>query len=279
MPNPSEPESCLLKMAGHYLPLNGSDKHFLRQLEQEEFPFFERQILRREGDPLRHLYAVKSGWLYASRILPDGRRQVLRVYYPGDIVGLSDIAFAHATSTLEAATDGCLCPFPKEALDVAFQQSPRLMALMFSLGMVQQVVLLDRLRALGRMSARARLVHFLLEILSRLRITNPEMGCDFSLLLTQEIIGDSLGLTNVYVSRTFQRLVEEGLIQRSNGEIRLLDEAKDAADGRLYRPLRSCRCLLVSRCRYRVSAGPVSVVYEFRSSAAMLNSSLRRTSG
>ncbi len=226
VPNPSEPESCLLKMAGHYFPLNSADKAFLTQLEQDVHHFDERQIIRREGDPLRHLYVVQAGWLYSSRILPGGQRQVLRVYYPGDIVGMTDVAFAHASSTLETATPGALCPFPKNALDPVFQALPRLTALMFSLGMVQQVVLLDRLRAMGRMSARERLVHFLLEIVSRLRITNPGMDAEFSLLLTQETIGDALGLTNVYVSRTLQGLADDGLIERNNGHVRLLQEAK-----------------------------------------------------
>ena len=89
--------------------------------------------------------------------------------------------------------------------------------------MVDQVVLLDRIRLLGRMSAKERLAHLLLEILCRLRIANRDMASSFRLPLTQEVIGDAIGLTNVTVSKTFGQLEDEGLIHRHEGSVEILE--------------------------------------------------------
>ncbi|MFD0390958.1 Crp/Fnr family transcriptional regulator [Tistrella bauzanensis] len=108
-----------------------------------------------------------------------------------------------------------------------------------TLGMMDHVVLLDRIRTIGRMNADERVAHFLLEIVSRLRITSPDITDTFDLPLSQELIGDALGLTNVYVSRTMSLMERAGLIQRMDRAIRICDERalKDMADfqDRYYR--------------------------------------------
>ena len=45
----------------------------------------------------------------------------------------------------------------------------------------------------------------------------------FDLPLTQEVIGDLLGLTGVHVNRTVRSLEEDGLIARTGHRVRLLD--------------------------------------------------------
>lgn len=217
-------DSCFVAMMRHYIELDSHDEDLLARLEQSEQRYSNRDVVVREGDSSSKLWVVRSGWFFSSVNLADGRRQVYRVHFPGDVIGFPDIAFRERTSTLEAATDGWLCPFPKQALDDIFIRSSRLTALLFSLGMVNQAVVLDRLRSTGRMSAKERVAQFLLELQSRLRITDPDLSSEFLVPLTQEVIGDALGLTNVYVSRTLQALVSDGLIERRPGRVNLLHD-------------------------------------------------------
>lgn len=225
-------ESCLIAKLDHYVDLTVSDKDLLGKLEDEEWHVDRKHQLRDGGDEVDSLYVVKTGWLFSYTILPDGRRQVLQLHYPGDIVGIPDLAFEHATTAIETLTGGCLCPFPKKALDEIFEQSPRVTALLFSIGMVDHVVLLDRIRAISRMSAMERLAHFLLEIQSRLRITDKDIGAEFELPLSQDVIGDAIGLTNVYVSKSFARMEERGDIRRDGRKIEICreDELRELCD-------------------------------------------------
>ena len=81
----------------------------------------------------------------------------------------------------------------------------------------------DRLASLGRTSAKARVAAFLLDMFHRLRVTDDNIKDSFELKLTQEEIGDSIGLTSVHVNRMIRQMEQEGLISRSNGRITLLD--------------------------------------------------------
>ena len=216
--------SCLVEKLGYYVTLSKDEEDHLARLEKQEQDAERGAQIRRGGEAADHLFVVKTGWLFGYTVLEDGRRQVLQLHFPGDIVGLPDLAFKHATTGLQSATEVVLCPFPKSGLDDVLTKSPTLTALLMSIGMVDHVVLLDRIRLVGRMSAKERIAHLLLEIMCRLRITNPGMEAEFRMPLTQDVIGDAVGLTNVYVSRTLGELEQEGFIQRSEGRVQIARE-------------------------------------------------------
>lgn len=210
--NNAQDESCLVCRLGYYIDINERDERLLRELEKNEISVAAKTNLGAQ-DNIDNLFVVKSGWLYSYVDLEDASRQVLRIHYPGDLVGLSDIAMKESFGTVKTVTKAVLCPFPKKCLDDIFTQSPRLTALIFSLGMLEQVVLMDRLKIVGRMSAVDRVAHFLLEIHARLKIHAPkEVDAEFDLPLTQESIGDAIGLTNVSVSNALTQLEFEGYV-------------------------------------------------------------------
>ena len=219
------PGSCLVEKIGYHIPLAPGDAALLARLEEARETWRAHAIVRDIGAQAERLYVVRGGWFFSYTMLPDGGRQILHIHYPGDIVGIPDIAFARTSAALAAATEGELCPFPKSSLDEIFVRSPRLSALLFSIGMVEHAVLADRLRIVGRQGATARVGHFLLEVVSRLRVTRCDLGTAYDLPLSQGMIGDAIGLTNVHVSRALKRLEAAGTIARHGHRIDLLDEA------------------------------------------------------
>ena len=86
----------------------------------------------------------------------------------------------------------------------------------------------DRLAALGRTSAKARVAAILLEIRNRMQLLDRSTPGSFILGLTQEEIGDATGLTAVHVNRMLRQLEEEKIISREAGRIRFLDEPRMA---------------------------------------------------
>jgi len=218
-------DSCLITKLSNYINLSEHDINLVLGLEEHEESFKPRSTVRNASEPVEKLYVVKDGWLFSYTTLPDGGRQVLQLHFPGDIVGIPDIAFDYTTVSLETIEHTVLCPFPKRALDQVFLHSPRLTALLFSFGMVDYNVLLDRIRAISRMNSYERIAHFILEIRSRLKITRPQMANSFELPLTQELIGDAVGLTNVHVSKSLTKLQDMGLLRRIGRTVELLDEA------------------------------------------------------
>jgi len=219
-------DSCLVAKLSHYSHLSRSDRALLARLEENEEEHERGSEFLRHGDPVDHLYVVKAGWLYSYHDLPDGRRQITRIHHPGDVIGQADLPFRNVTGTTRACIDVCICPFPKTALDEVFATSPRLAALFYALSARDQVIYLDMLRAMGRMNARERMAHFLLDLLARLRVTNSMLTDTFRLPLTQSEIGDALGLTSVYVSKTLTAMEQIGDIKRVGVMIRIVEEAR-----------------------------------------------------
>ena len=127
---------------------------------------------------------------------------------------------------MAALSDCVVCPFEREALAALLVDHPRLAALLLVYNQTERVALTDRLAALGRTSAKARVAATLLEIRNRMRAANNAISDTFTLGLTQEEIGDANGLTAVHVNRMLRQLEEEGLIARDNGRVTFRDEAR-----------------------------------------------------
>ncbi|QTR44702.1 Crp/Fnr family transcriptional regulator [Thiothrix litoralis] len=220
--------SCLIERMRHYTSLSDRDEQLLRELEKDEISYRPRTRLAFSDNP-SHLFVVKSGWLYRYEQLDETRRQVLRIHYPGDIVGLTDVAMKAACGEMMTVTKTVLCPFPKRRLDDIFIHSPRLTALLFSLGVLKQIVLQDRMKIMGRASAPHKVAHFMLEMHARLRIHSPAGVLNrFEMPLTQDVIGDAIGLTNVSVSNAMTQLAFEGYCTCQHREVTLheLDKLK-----------------------------------------------------
>jgi len=216
-------KSCLVEKLSAFVDLDDVDSSLLARLEKDNKSYKKQTEIWTINDEIQNLHVVQKGWLISYTVLQDGRRQVLEIHYPGDVIGMSDIPFRHSTSNLIALEDCVLCPFPKSEVDVIFAESPRLTALLFTLAMIDKAVNLDRLRVLGRMSARERLAHILLEIHSRLTLTRGVLEDGFRFPLSQFDLADALGLTNVSVSNAFGKLEKEQLISRDVGNIKLLE--------------------------------------------------------
>lgn len=219
-------DSCLVAKLGRYAPLSDADEQMLAGLEKSERAYRKDELVRRAGQSAHELFVVKTGWLTSFSMLSDGRRQLLRLFYPGDIVDLSAVAQMVAQHDVKCITAAVLCPFQKAGLEEVFRRSPRLTALLFAMTVKENGDLLDRLRAIGRFSAYERLCHLLLEISERLRLTVQDIDEGFRMPLTQSDIADLLGLTNVYVSKTLTRMERDRLIARQGNRVALIDPAR-----------------------------------------------------
>ncbi|HZC55119.1 MAG TPA: helix-turn-helix domain-containing protein [Xanthobacteraceae bacterium] len=78
----------------------------------------------------------------------------------------------------------------------------------------------EHLIDVGRRSALERVAHFLLELLTRLQAIGLADERSFQMPLTQELIGDALGLSVPHVSRTLRQLREDDLVAVEGQRVR-----------------------------------------------------------
>jgi CRP-like cAMP-binding protein len=196
----------------------------LAKLEERERNLRRGATLQRENDLCAELFILRKGVMMSSVLLDDGSRQILRFLFPGDMIAVSALVYREAPETLTALTDAVVCPFERSAMSRLIGSHPRLAALILVYNQIERAALTDRLAALGRTSAKARVAAILIEMRNRMLAFDKGLGNSFALGLTQEEIGDATGLTAVHVNRMLRQLEEEGMIAREGGRMTLTDE-------------------------------------------------------
>lgn len=212
-------------------PLSAAEIEDLERCKPDRTLPSHRDIaLQREAaGPLR---LVISGWAATIREFRDGRRQILGLLLPGEIVNPHGQRTPSNLATTIALTEIALAIAPSargdSALGRAYQVSANL----------QDAYLLSQITRLGRMDAYERLADLLLELRDRAALAGLARGDSFPLPLTQDLIGDTLGLTSVHVNRTLQLMRREGILDLRSGRATLLQPEKLAA-ATDYRPATS----------------------------------------
>jgi CRP/FNR family transcriptional regulator, anaerobic regulatory protein len=215
-------ESCLAEHLGRYVELSAREREALDGLTTGSRTYRRGTVIRTEHGANSDVFVVVSGWVYSFALLEDGRRQIVRLHFRGDLLGLDGLAFPEAPDAIGALTDAEVCLIDRARLATLFTDHPRLAALLFAVQQVDRVSLTDRLVSLGRNSARGRVAALLLQISNRMRFANLPVTDGFALPLTQEEIGDLTGLTAVHVNRTMRVLSEQGFITRTGNVLKIL---------------------------------------------------------
>lgn len=215
--------SALEKRLLQYLPLTFAERDALGWLERRERQFEAGEVVLEQGQETENLYVVSSGWLHASTRLRDGGRQILRFYFVGDITTTFSIAWPYSAATLTAVSPCTLFETPREALGRVFRDHPRLGALFYGISASEHVAMADRLTSVGRTDGITRVATLLLDIRSRLRVVDGLEGSTFELPLTQQDLGDAVGLTKAHVNRSLKALAATGLLEREGKIIRITD--------------------------------------------------------
>lgn len=216
------PSSLELRLS-RYLPLSFAERDALQWLERRERRFRAGETIVREGEHTDLLHVVASGWLHGSVQLHNGERQILRFYFVGDLTTTFSIAWGYSAATLTAVSPATLYEVDRDALGRVFRDHPRLGALLYGVAAAEQVAMADRLTSVGRTDGLTRVATLLLDIRSRLQLVDgPDCG-RFELPLTQQDLGDAVGLTKTHVNRSLKALENTGLLERDGKLIRITD--------------------------------------------------------
>ena len=216
--------SCFADRLGDMVVLTQNERHALERLEVRERHVRRGAALQRENDRAGEMFILRTGMMMSSVLLEDGSRQILRFHFSGDMLAVSSLAYSEATETISALSDCVVCPFERSAFAAVLAEHPRLACLTMVCNQIERAALTDRLAALGRTSAKARVAATLIEMRNRLRMLDKAIGSSFVLGLTQEEIGDATGLTAVHVNRMLRQLEDEGMIARDAGRVTFTDE-------------------------------------------------------
>jgi CRP-like cAMP-binding protein len=220
------PQRLPIHRLHEFASLTPGEVERIRALAEPSVRLPRHTILRREGEPPQAIWLLVDGWVAASMLLPDGERQILKLHLPGDMLGTASMSLTQAADTLTALTAVTVSRVPALAFGQLFMDSPRFAACMVLTAQRERVALMDRLAVVGRTSAVQRLAALLLDLRERLTMAGGAAADTFELPVTQEQIGDYLGLTGVHVNRMIRQLESDGVIARHRQRLTISQPAK-----------------------------------------------------
>ena len=209
---PANASEQLARKFAEYVPLTPEDRRIVSDLGSETRHVRRRHDLIVEGARHRAVFLVIDGILMRYRILRDGRRQVVSLIIPGDFAGVPGCFFTRALYSIKAVADATVAQISLTDLYGLFATHPKLAAKVFWSFSCDSAVYAENLVVIGRRAALERVAHFLLELLTRMQVVGLADHRSYCLPLSQEMIGDALGLSLAYVNRVIRELADDGLV-------------------------------------------------------------------
>jgi CRP-like cAMP-binding protein len=186
-------------------------------------------VIRDEGVPTTNLFLLVDGWAASSQMLPNGGRQILKVHLPGDALGTPSMCMARTVEELTALTDVTAISVPLDRFGTIFETHPRLAARFLLSVQLERVALMDRLASISRTPGPQRISALILDLMERLEPLGLVHNGTFHMVLTQEQIGDIVGLTSVHTNRSLKAIEKRGLIARCGHRFTVTDREALAA--------------------------------------------------
>jgi CRP-like cAMP-binding protein len=180
--------------------------------------------LLRQGDASGPAHFVLEGILCRYKLCGD-RRAVLAYLLPGDFCGPHpdfDGAMDHGISALTMAT---VAEVPHHLLQESLRTSPDLAKAISTLFLTEVRIQRQWLANMA-LPADKRAAHLLCELRARLAQVGLADARGFVLPLTQQELGEALGISTVHANRIVQHLKDLGLVRVMDRHVTINDLAQ-----------------------------------------------------
>jgi CRP-like cAMP-binding protein len=203
--------------------LKAADLKGLDDIIDGELVIRKRRDLIADGYEYRKLCFVKDGYAVRYKLLRNGKRQILNVILPGDVVGLPGSFYERAVYSVTAISDLRMNVCSLDAYVQLCYRHPQYGLALTWIAVQEATTYAEHVIDVGRRTPVERLSHFLLELHARLAAVGRAEKTRFRLPFSQEVIADVLGLSVPHLNRMMQQLRSEKLIADREHVVEFLD--------------------------------------------------------
>lgn len=176
-----------------------------------------------EGDRPCHVHLVLDGWACRYKQLPDGKRQIVSLFVPGDLCDINVCILGRMDHSIGAITRLKVALITPEDMNALTAERPQVTQALWWHELVTAGIQREWTLNLGQRSAYERLAHLLVELYLRLHSVGRAQHCRCDFPLTQNDLADATGLTSVHVNRTLQELRRDQLIELERKQLQILN--------------------------------------------------------
>lgn len=214
----------LFRLLGRHMPLEEADRRALETLETGPVCHADaRSDIAREGENPTVIRLLVSGWACRYKDLPDGRRQIVGFFLPGDFCDLNIYILSELDHSIGALTAVRYYELQPQQFQEVIEERPKLLRALLWHEMVTAGIQREWLLSIGQRSPLERLGHLFVELYYRLKTVGLTTGTGFDLPITQNHLAEANGLSLVHMNRTLQEMRREGLIELSDRQLRIVD--------------------------------------------------------
>ncbi len=214
---------CHLRHLPHFQDFGDDQLRTVEHLKLGHHRAERDAVLLRAGEESAPLFTLFTGWAFRFRLLPDGRRQLLRILLPGDMVGLETLLGEAPTYSVQTASDVAMCLLDGPRTAQRMITESWLRQRIFALVCRDREALDELLTRIGQCDAEERVTWLLLDLHARLQRRRLATENSFSLALTQQQIADLLGLNVIHLNRVLRRLRGRQLVGITGRKVTLQD--------------------------------------------------------
>jgi CRP-like cAMP-binding protein len=208
-----------------FTQLGDADLRSLELIVEGERVIKKRKDLVVVGDQYRNLCFVKDGYAIRYKLLRNGKRQILNVILPGDVIGFPVSFFDRSIYSVVAVSDLTYNICSLDAYARLCYEQPQFGLALSWLAAHEAAIYAEHIVDLGRRTPLERLAHFLLELHARLLAVGRAQKRSFGLPFSQEVMADVLGLSVPHLNRVMQQLRAEQFITTRSRLVELTDMA------------------------------------------------------
>lgn len=162
---------------------------------------------------------VLRGWVCRQKLLDAGRRQILSLHIPGEMPDFQSLYLGAMDYNLTAVVPATIAFASHADLRETMIRHPEVAEVLWRAALVDAAIFRGWIATLGARNAAERMSHLLCELYLRLEATGMAGGGSFEMRLTQQDLGDALGMTTVHVNRSLRLLREAGLVTVRRPEV------------------------------------------------------------
>jgi len=210
--------------------LETSDLNRLDKVFKRSQSINRNNFLFRMGEPLKSIYAIRSGSFKTYLTNPDGTEQIVGFSLPGELLGMDAISEDKHTCTTKALETSSVCEIPFEQLESLAREIPNLQHQLLRLMSKEIQQDQNLMLLLAQMPAETRLASFLLGMSERLNKRGYAAN-EFNLSMSRGDIANLLGMAVETISRLLSHFQDDGLlsVERKHITILKLDELRRLA--------------------------------------------------
>ena len=207
----------------NFTRLSEEDRAALVHLSKRVRTVDPRSDLVGEGERPTHVHLMLQGWAARYKTLPDGRRQIVGLFVPGDFCDLNVYILRRMDHAIGAITRVKVAMMAPDEMDWLTSNFPRVTQALFWNELVAAATQREWLLNVAQRTAFQRLAHLFTELYLRLSAVGRTRDGGYDLPLTQNDLAETTGLTPVHVNRMLQELRRDGLIELERKQLRIPD--------------------------------------------------------